>query len=93
MQTSFRNNGQVMPLLMNFTPATPIEEDNEMYNVVYDEKSQIVYNMWTIGTKSLKTHSTVVKHNPSGKGGHDGHGNELRSGDKKNEIDDSKSVK
>jgi len=69
-----------MPLLMNFTPATPIEEDNEMYNVVYDEKSQIVYNMRVIGTKCLRSHASKVK------GG-------WGPADKKNEIDDSKSVK
>jgi len=85
MQTSFRDNGQVMPLLMNFTPATPIEEDNEMYNVVYDEKNQIVYDMRIIGTKSLKSHTTEKK-TRQGTPIHVG-------GDKANEIDDSKSVK
>lgn len=79
MQTSFRNNGQVMPLLMNFTPATPIEEDNEMYNVVYDEKNQIVYNMRVIGTRSLKT--SVVRNGT--------HTKTVR----KNEVDDKKNVK
>lgn len=80
MQTSFRNNGQIMPLLMNFTPATPIAEDNGMQNPIYDEVNQIVYNMRMIGTRSLKSHCTKL-------------GGGKSTTDKKNEIDDSKSVK
>lgn len=79
MQTTIRNNGQIMPLLMNFTPATPIEEETEMYNVIYDEKNQIVYDMRMIGTRSLRVSVT--------------HKNGQSPTDRKNEIDDSKNVK
>lgn len=68
-----------MPLLMGFTPQTPIEIGgmNERFN--YDPYMQITeYDMATIGTKSLK--NTMTNKGPKV-------GSVL---DKKNEIDDSK---
>lgn len=78
MKTS-TNSNYAMPLLMNFTPATRIEEETELLNIVYDEQNQIVYDMRVIGTKSLKIKGTK-------KGTH-------TTTDKKNEIDDRKNVK
>lgn len=74
------NTTMAMPLLMSFTPATRIEEEVEMHNIIYDEKSQMVYDFRTVGTKSLKTHCTKKTRCTSG-------------ADKKNEIDDKKNVK
>lgn len=84
MKTS-TNSNYAMPLLMNFTPATRIEEETELLNIVYDEQNQIVYDMRTIGTKSLKRSSTKKK-SASGK-------STTTVTDKKNEIDDFKIVK
>lgn len=70
----------VMPLLMGFTPLTPIQngEINERY--IYDDIAQITeYDMRTVGTKSLKQHGTSK--------------NGRSTADRKNEIDDTKSVK
>jgi len=72
-----------MPLLMGFTQPQPIEEA-ENVSVTYDPVCQIVYDMRTIGTKSLKTSQTAYK-SPTGANCH--------KTDRKNEIDDSKTVK
>lgn len=67
-----------MPLLMGFTPQTPIEIGgmNERFN--YDPFMQITeYDMATIGTKSLK--NTMTRHPKGGS-----------VSDRKNEIDDTK---
>lgn len=72
---------ELFPLLMNFTPATPIEEWDGNEKVLYDEFNEIVYNTRTIGTKSLKTKMTNV-----GK-------NTRKTDGKTNAIDDSKTVK
>lgn len=84
MKTS-TNSNYAMPLLMNFTPATRIEEETELLNIVYDEQNQIVYDMRMIGTKSLKTSQTKKKENFLGFHAY--------QTDRKNEIDDSKWVK
>jgi len=68
-----------LPLLMGFTNPTKIQEIEDE-PVVYDPVYQIVYDMRTIGTKSLKTSQTRK-----------GTTNVYKS-DKKNEIDDSKTV-
>jgi len=70
-----------MPLLMNFTVPTRIEE-GEIFSTPYDEVNQIVYNMGIVGTKSLKTSSTRIEA-----------GKSAAKTDKKNEIDDQKIVK
>ncbi|MDL2227782.1 hypothetical protein LJC30_02725 [Odoribacter sp. OttesenSCG-928-L07] len=65
-----------MPLLMGFMNPTKIQESVDE-PILYDPMGQIVYDMRTVGTKSLKNTSK----------------NGLANGDKKNEIDDTKSVK
>ena len=72
-----------MPLLMAFTTPEPIQEIENEVSVTYDPVYQIVYDMRTIGTRSLKTSVTKVGGSHSGMCKHD----------KKNEIDDSKNVK
>lgn len=72
----------VMPLLMSFTPKTNIQEIAVDEGFVYDDHLQITeYNMRTVGTKCLRVTST---NKGPGKG---------YATDKKNEIDDSKTVK
>ena len=75
--------GTVMPLLMGCTRPSPIETMDDEGKIIYDPMTQTSeMNMRTVGTYSLKVRSTK----PTTKGG--GWGN-----DKKNEIDDQKSVK
>jgi translation elongation factor P/translation initiation factor 5A len=74
------NNGIMMPLLMSFTPSTKIQEETNPSKYIYNDGKQIVmYDMRTVGTYSLKTSSTKK-----------GNRTEI---DKKNAIDDSKSVR
>lgn len=69
-----------MPLLMGCTKPQPIETLEHDERVIYDPIAQVVQiDMRTIGTYSLKTSSTKVE----------GHFNV----DRKNAIDDQKSVK
>lgn len=78
-QNSYSN--PVMPLLMGFTPKTQIQESELNERFIYDNIMQITeYDMRTVGTKSLKSHSTKKDAN-------------TWQTDKKNEIDDSKQVK
>ncbi len=65
-------------LLMNFTVPTRIQESFDE-TPIYDEINQVVYNMRTVGTSSLKQHVSVV--------------GKQHLTDKKNEIDDQKNVK
>ena len=70
----------IMPLLMGCTKPQPIETLEHDERVIYDPIAQVVQiDMRTIGTYSLKTSSTKVE----------GHFNV----DRKNAIDDQKSVK
>ena len=70
----------VMPLLMGFSPKTPIMEGSINESFTYDEYAQITeYNMMAVGTKSLKV--TTTSKNKEKNYSHI---------DKKNEIDDSK---
>ena len=80
MQTFNRiNQGNIMPLLMNFTTPTPIQEaDDIKFN--YIDGEQISYEMRLIGTRSLKPKMTQLAHGRGGDG-------------KSNQIDDSKTVK
>ena len=77
-------NGIPMPLLMGYIPPEPVQEvENEM-PFIYDPVSQTVaFDMRMLGTKCLKT-STTTKKTPRGTS---------NTTDRKNEIDDSKSVK
>lgn len=76
-----RTQTSVLPILMGMTTPSPIQEADEV-TIIYDEVHQVVYDMRTVGTKSLKSHFTLAK-------GCVGTGKT----DKKNEIDDSKTVK
>lgn len=70
-----------MPLLMGFTPKTQIQEGGVNERFIYDSMMQITeYDMRTVGTKSLKISTTSVKGVSKGI-------------DRKNETDDSKTVK
>lgn len=70
-----------MPLLMGFTPPTPIQTAEGVERYIYDSYRQITeYDMATIGTKCLKTSSTRI-----------GKLTGTFKSDHKNEIDDSKS--
>lgn len=74
--------GHVLPLLMGCTAPTPIEMDEMEHIIIYDPVTQkVVMDMRVVGTKSLK--QTVTS---TGKMG------TVKHTDKKNEIDDSKSV-
>ena len=73
-------SSQAMPLLMGFTPQTPILHGGMNEKFIYDDIMQTTeYDMATIGTKSLKIVGNTSK--GPGKG---------YTIDKKNEIDDSK---
>ena len=79
MQTyNCQNSSSIMPLLMNFTTPSPIEIA-EPTKFGYCDDEQVNIEMRIVGTRSLKTHAT------SRKG--------AQSPDKKNEIDDSRSVR
>lgn len=71
----------VMPLLMGFTPQTPIEAWEINARSVYDDVLQIVEYDMAVGTKCLRS-SASQKKMPSGA--------KYTTTDKKNEIDDSK---
>lgn len=79
------NQGNIMPLLMNFTTPTPIQEADNI-KFTYNDGQQISYEMRTIGTRSLKTHTSKL---PS-KTSKTAYINKI---DKSNEIDDSKTVR
>lgn len=79
LRVNQNGNSNIMPLLMNFTTPSPIQEYTpEVFN--YDEENQISYEMRTIGTRCLRHSSTRKTKN-------------LTVSDGKNEIDDSKTVK
>lgn len=80
MQTYNQSGEQnIMPLLMNFTTPTPIQETTPI-EFSYDEENQVSYELMIVGTRSLRHPSTY-------KGG------EYHGVDAKNEIDDSKSTR
>ena len=70
------------PLLMHYTPSTPIQETEEV-KIVYNDHLQITeYDARIVGTRSLKSSVTTKKVN----------GLMKTQTDRKNEIDDQKSV-
>ena len=76
--------GQVMPLLIGCTNPSPIEMDEVAHNVIYDPMTQqVVMDLRIVGTKSLKSVSTGYTTSS---------GHRSTKTDRKNEIDDSKSV-
>jgi hypothetical protein len=80
LQTNESSFNAINPLLMNYTPVTKIEMGENIEPVFYDPVAQIVYDMRQVGTKCRKSTSKKL---PGGS----------YSGDAKNEMDDSKSVK
>lgn len=78
------NQGNIMPLLMNFTTPTPIQEAEDV-KFTYNDGEQISYEMRIIGTRSLKNNRTWVRKTGPNSG--------LTKTDKANEIDDSKTVR
>jgi hypothetical protein len=86
------NSGNIMPLLMNYTPSHKIEElENE--EIVYDEIKQIVrYDVRSVGTRSLCVKTTNLrKKKPTGFWGK--LINEAETDQKQyNGIDDSKTI-
>lgn len=78
MQTYSNNCTSAMPLMMNFTVPTPIEETDPVI-IHYNDKDQITIEMRIVGTRSLRSHGTRKKTGTVW--------------DRKNEIDDSKSVR
>lgn len=82
LQQNSRGNS-TMPLLMEFTPKTQIQEGGVNERFIYDSMMQITeFDMRIVGTKSLKSVSTKSKLNKG-----------CTVPDKKNEIDDQKQVK
>jgi hypothetical protein len=81
LRLNTQNYDSVMPLLMNYTPGTRIEESDASQQLAYDYLKQIVpLDMRVIGTKSLKNNATKKKNNLG----------QTTGTDAKNEIDDSK---
>ena len=74
------SGNSVMPLLMSFTPKTPIMEGSINENFTYDDNVQITkYDTMAVGTKCLKVTTTAkTKDKP------------YSHVDNKNEIDDRK---
>lgn len=74
--------GNIQPLLLHFTPSTPIREAEDV-PIVYDDKRQTTeYDARIVGTRSLKSSITNKKVNGLFK----------TTTDRKNEIDDQKTV-
>lgn len=69
----------IMPLLMGFTTPSPIDV-TEPIKFTYNDAEQINYEMRLVGTRCLRPNATAPKPHCYTK-------------DKKNEIDDSKSVR
>lgn len=69
----------ILPLMMNFTEPNPITI-SEPVQFRYNEMEQISYDMRIVGTRCLRPNATAPKPHCYTK-------------DKKNEIDDSKSVR
>lgn len=83
--SSTTNAGTPMPALMNFTPATRIEEADDI-RISYNDIRQITeYDTRTLGTRSYKVESTRKKVV--------GTKRYTTTTDRKNAIDDTKTVK
>ena len=78
------NQGNIMPLLMNFTTPAPIQEADDI-TFTYNDGEQISYEMRVLGTKSLRNTRTQYSRNRSG--------SPQYKSDMANVMDDSKSVK
>ena len=78
------NQGNIMPLLMNFTTPVPVQEADDI-KFTYNDGEQISYEMRVLGTKSLRTTRTQYDRNYAG--------HPLYRSDRANVMDDSKTVK
>lgn len=80
-----QGSAPILPLLMGCTKPQPIETLEHEEHIIYDPVMQITQiDMRTVGTYSLKVAGTRYKNTAGGYSS---------KTDKKNEIDDSKSVK
>ena len=79
------NQGNIMPLLMNFTTPSPIQDGFDMPSTNYNDETQISYEMRTIGTRCYKSHSTHFINKVGNKA--------CKSDAPSNIIDDTKVVK
>lgn len=78
------NQGNIMPLLMNFTTPSPIKENGfNMPSMGYNDDTQISYEMRMVATRCAKMRPRT---RPDGSG-------RLVHHDAKNENDDTKSVR
>ena len=77
------NQGNIMPLLMNFTNSSPIQDGFEMPHMEYNDIEQISYEMRMVCTRCAKMRPKTRK--MPGSGGF--------VQDLKNENDDTKSVR
>ena len=77
------NQGNIMPLLMNFTTPTPIQEADDI-KFTYNDGEQISYEMRTLGTRSLKSSQTHFYNRI---------GQRSFKMDKSNQLDDTKTVR
>lgn len=79
-----RVNGIPMPLLMSCTKPSVIETAESEMKMLYDQFLQtVVIDFRTVGTRSLRCSTTAFKTNL---------GQRTSKTDKKNEIDDQKTV-
>lgn len=85
MQTYNRfNQGNIMPLLMNFTTPVPVQEADDI-KFTYNDGEQISYEMRILGTKSLKSTTTQFRNKNGTKC--------YKSDGRSNQMDDTKNVR
>lgn len=77
------NQSNIMPLLMNFTTPSPIQETGfSLPSMGYNDETQISYEMRLVCTRSAKHRPNTIKRGPTN-----------WIGDDKNENDDTKNVR
>lgn len=83
---NYKSGKDIMPLMMNFTEPNPISISEPVsITITYSDAEQINYEMRIVGTRSLRSSMT---NKSRGIGRTPAHVT-----DRKNEIDDSKSVR
>jgi hypothetical protein len=82
--SNYASGKDIMPLMMNFTSPSPISI-SEPVSFTYSDAEQINYEMRIVGTRSLRS-SLTNKSRGIGR-------TPAHVTDRKNEIDDSKSVR
>ena len=84
MRTYNQTSQNIMPLMMNFTTQTPIVNEQQM-PLIYNDMNQMThFDMIIVGTRCLRSSTTRKKNRTGGY-------NSVT--DRKNAIDDSKSVR